>query len=62
MIPGAVFMVAEFEEVCTQFQGKMVSLIAGMEYGMEQWNGRWNGRVNVHSYSLTRVAGAVLQG
>ena len=44
-------MVAEFEEVCTHFQGKRVSLIAGMEYEMERWNGRWNGMVNVHSYS-----------
>ena len=39
-------MVAEFEEVCTQIQGKRVSLIAGMEYEMERWNGRWNGMVN----------------
>ena len=39
-----------------------MSLITGMEYEMEQWNGRWNGMVNVHSYSLTRVGGAVLQG
>ena len=55
-------MVAEFEEVCTQFQGKQVSLIAGMEYEVEWWNRRLNGMVNVHSYSLTHVAGAVLQG